>query len=268
MAVSLSAIRPVASGLVLPRPPVAGIGRIRKIALLGSHYSLDFAPWGDPSWEFWGHASSRGLYQRSPDRYFDLHRKSVWTAGKKRDHYVNWLHKNLVPIYMQERYAEVPASVRYPREQIFAQFRRYFTSHAAYMIALALYEGVTHIGLFGINYSADSEYGTQRGGAEYWLGFAEGRGVQIVLPARCTLLNTPSELYAYESHDEQGRLIPSYRQKKATITVNGEKRTLQFVQPGQPEPAAAPPPPNVTSSERAADRAAFDKAFPKLYAGT
>ena len=77
---------------------------VRKIALCGSHSaSLEDAPWLDPSWEFWGHASSRGWYGRPMDRYFDLHPKSCWTrGGKKSAAYPQWLAQNTVPIYMQE----------------------------------------------------------------------------------------------------------------------------------------------------------------------
>ncbi len=254
MAIQLSALAPQASRLKLSVPAVAGIGRLRKIALLGSHYSLEYAPWGAPSWELWGHASSRFLYRRSPDRYFDLHRMECWTAGRKEERYVKWLGRNTIPIYMQKVHETIPASIRYPKEQIFCEFRKYFSSHAAYMIALALYEGVTHIGLFGINYSTDSEYATQRGSTEYWLGFAEGRGVQIVLPPRCTLLNDPPELYGYESHDEKARLVESYRRKHAAIMVGAEERRLRIVTAGGPTPTPAPPPPSVTEEMRDRER--------------
>lgn len=195
----------------------------RKIALCGSHSSsLTDAPWTDPSWEFWGHASSRAWYQRHMDRYFDLHPKACWSRGGKKNSYPRWLAKNTVPIFMQERYSEVPASVKYPKGRILAEFsyahrRDYFCNHAAWMIALALTEGVTHIALYGINYGAESEYRTQRGSAEYWLGQLDGRGVKVILPEQCTLLREPALLYGYESHDEEtGALKAEYKPKELT----------------------------------------------------
>jgi hypothetical protein len=97
----------------LPRPAVARTGR--KIALCGSHSaSAEDAPWNDPSWEFWGHASSRAWYRREMDRYFDLHVRACWTrGGKKGARYPKWLAANTVPIYMQDKYPDVPASVKY-----------------------------------------------------------------------------------------------------------------------------------------------------------
>jgi hypothetical protein len=104
------------------------------------------------------------------------------------------------PIYMQRKFSEVPASVRYPKERMLAEFPRYFTSHAAWMIALALTEGVTHLGFYGIHYALDEEHKKQRAGCEFWLGYASGRGVQIVNPPGSPLMREPAWLYGYESH--------------------------------------------------------------------
>lgn len=201
----------------LEPPRVVATRTVRKVALCGSHSaSLTDAPWQDPSWEFWGHASSRGWYRRQMDRYFDLHPRACWTrGGKKGDGYPKFLARNTVPIYMQQRFPEVPASVEYPRGRIMTEFsdsRPYYTSQVAWMIALALTEGVSAIGLYGINYGTEGEYLNQRGSAEYWLGRAAERGVRVVLPEQCTLLREPALLYGYESHDEvTGLLRDEYR---------------------------------------------------------
>ncbi len=102
---------------------------------------------------------------------------------------------------MQDAYPEVPASVKYPFPQMITEFPRgYMTNTVSYMVALALQEGVTHLAVYGCHYDTGSEYGPQRGSAEYWLGLAEGRGVQVLIPPGCDLLNRPSLLYGYESH--------------------------------------------------------------------
>ncbi len=200
-------------------PPKAGPGRLRKIGLLGSHErTLTYAPWDDPSWELWGHASSRGYYKRPPERFFDLHRRECWSkSNNKGQKYLDFLHTNTVPIFMQERYPEIPGSIRYPLERYVLEFGRYATGHGAWMIGLALMEGVTHLGFFGVNYGknefngVDAEYATQRGSCEYMMGVAHARGIHLVRPPGCTLLADPKELYGYESHDAEGALIESYR---------------------------------------------------------
>lgn len=209
------------AGAPLESPRAVTARTVRKIALCGSHTSsLEDAPWTDPSWEFWGHASSRAWYRRRMDRYFDLHPPACWTrGGKKGDVYPKWLAQNTVPIYMQDKYPQVPASIKYPKGRVLTEFsyahrRHYFGNHAAWMIALALTEGVTHLALFGINYSSEGEYFTQRGSAEYWLGQLDGRGVNVILPEQCSLLADPKLLYGYESHDEQtGALKSEYKRR-------------------------------------------------------
>lgn len=197
-------------GLVIrpcrPRGPRrSGPGRARKIAMLGGAWiSLKHAPWHDESWELWSHHSCRNACIREPDVYFDMHPPELWRDPTKKfwdRKYLVWTAQNRVPIYMQDRYSDVPASMKYPFARIITEFPRgYMTNTMAYMMALALTEGVTHIGVFGCNYSAGSEYGPQRGCAEYWLGIAEGRGVHVCIPHGCDLLNKPSLLYGYESH--------------------------------------------------------------------
>lgn len=201
-----------------PRKAAARAGR--KIALCGSHSpSLVDAPWDDPTWEFWGHASSRAWYRHQLDRYFDLHPKACWTrGGRKGPEYPKWLAKNTVPIFMQQKYAEVPASVAFPKRRILTEFsdaRPYFTNQVAWMIAFAMTEGVSAIGLWGVDYGSEGEYVRQRGSAEYWLGRAAERGIRIVLPEQCTLLAEPALLYGYESHDEvTGLLKDDYKRRE------------------------------------------------------
>jgi hypothetical protein len=184
------------------RPPP---GSPYKVAILGGAGTLRYAPWHDPSWQLWAHASCRNDCQRMPDLLWDLHPRALWSNPKKKSWdqtYYRWLQQNVTPIYMQEKYPDVPASLKYPFAQVIHQYRPYFTNHVAWMIALALTEGVTHIGLYGCHYSMESEYGIQRGCAEYWCGVADGRGVQVLIPPGCDLLNFPSQLYGYESHPD------------------------------------------------------------------
>ena len=214
---------------------------VRKIGLLGSHSaSLKWCPWTSPDWEFWGHASSRSWYRRELDRYFDLHRKECWNKnGKDRTKYQDWLTTNTVPIYMQDKHPEVPASRRYPKEQILLEFggvRQYFKNQVAWMIALAISEGVTHLGLWGVNYGHETEYATQRGSAEYWLGRAEERGIHILLPEESTLLAEPKGLYGYESHDENGGRLPQWVARTPKLA-----ETIRPIKPGEHHEPVEPP---------------------------
>jgi len=186
----------------------------RKVALLGgAEKTLRYAPWGDPSWTLWAHASCRHRCKREPDALFDLHPPELWRNPERKfwdKAYERWLKQSHLPIYMQERYPDIPGSIRYPFETMIAEFPKgYMTNHVAYMVALALMQGATHIALYGCHYDADSEYGPQRGCAEYWMGVAEGRGAQVLIPPGCDLLGKPQLLYGYQSHPG-GVRHPSY----------------------------------------------------------
>lgn len=173
----------------------------RKIAMIGTAPTVRFAPWTDTSWEIWAHASAGRMCKRV-DRYFDIHPPHVYAETRKNGQadYHAWLKALRVPVYMQDKDAAIPSSVRYPKERMLAEFPRYFTSTFAWMVALALTEGVTHLGVFGIHFQFGGEYAEQRPGAEFWLGVAQGRGVQIVNPEGSPLLREPALLYGYETH--------------------------------------------------------------------
>jgi hypothetical protein len=209
---------PVGGKAKFRRPPYF---RTKKLGILGRTTNIADAPWHDPSWTFASHCSARPFCEREPDWYFDMHvpkcfetEAKAWNQG-----YYTWLKRLQTPIFMQEEWPEIPMAVRYPIERVLQEFRAYFTNHAAYMIALAMQEGVETIGLFGCQYGAETEHSTQRGSLEYWLGRFEQYGGEVVLPVRHnTLLNFPSRLYGYESHDPKtGKLVEEYRPKWLSV---------------------------------------------------
>ena len=241
------------------RPLLAGLGRLRKIGILGGAATLKHAPWFDPTWELWAHATCRHLCKRDPDLLWDLHPPELWRDPKKKNwdpKYPDWLKTNRLPIMMQEAYPDVPASIKYPFSTMITEFPRgYMTNHVAYMVALALMEGVTHIGVFGCDYATGSEYGPQRGSVEYWLGVAEGRGVQVLLPPGCDLLHKPALLYGYESHPN-GKRDPSYSFAIGPLTATGTAKVDTQALIAADDPQA----PTLRDLGVAPDPGAFDRA--------
>jgi hypothetical protein len=227
-------------GPVRRRPPFF---KTSKLGLIGCTESVVHTPWHDPSWTLAAHASARQHCKREPDWWFDLHRRACFTQKKAWNRrYWEWLTTTTTPIFMQEAYADIPAAVKYPKARILAEFRPYFTNHVAWMIALAMTEGVKTIGLFGCQYKCDTEYGIQRGSCEYWLGRFEQYGGTLVLPGpRQTLLNKPSKLYGYESHDADGKLIAEYRAQTAAVAKTDAHGHAAMAPLTILEPSAAPP---------------------------
>jgi hypothetical protein len=169
--------------------------RRTKVALVGFASSTRMmAPYDDPTWEIWG---MNQLYRYLPrfDRWFEIHHRAQFLADTVRDtDYISWLREAKVPIYMnpeESPYPDIPYGVRFPIERTQAlspSGRDYFTSTIAFMISLAVLEGFEEIGLWGIDLIVNEEYVNQKPCAEWWLGFAEARGVKIHLPQESALL--------------------------------------------------------------------------------
>lgn len=196
---------PGAPRAVAGRPAPVGPGHSRKVGLIGgSAGSLRSAPWSDPSWEFWSHSSVVGsIPNLRADRLFDIHPKNIFTMERKNGfvNYYQFLQRCQTPVYMQQQYEAIPASVKYPLDQVQEQWPGVpLGSTTAFMIALALLEGVTHLGLWGIDYQHSSEYEEQRPNAELWVGIAMGLGVQVIIPKVSPLCHEPKLMYGYESH--------------------------------------------------------------------
>ena len=185
---------------------------------------MEHAPWYDESYQIWSHAICMGQVKRV-DRIFELHPAHVW-----RDHvkpqwpgYLEWLKKCPTPIYMMERHEDIPSSVRYPRERIYAMCqamigRKHFGSQADFMIALALSEGVRHIALYGIHYIdpvKDGDRLEQLLAIKFWLGVAAGRGVTLEIPDGNPIFDTPAEVYAFESHSTKAKYQAKLDREKA-----------------------------------------------------
>lgn len=181
----------------------------RRVAIVGFSSSRDRAPFDQAEWEIWGLNAIYKLFPEAPhwDRWFELHKRLVNLEDEGPEHI--WkLAEMKCPIYMQEYYEDIPASVPYPLEKVTKAFRPYLTSTFSFMAALAILEGFQEIGVYGVD-TADEEWGSQRPSLEYFLGIAEGRGIKVTIPAESSLLRAPF-LYAYqerEDHEFFGKLL-------------------------------------------------------------
>ena len=158
------------------------------------------APWGDRTWAFF---ALNEIAQPIADVHAELHPRAVQS---ERD--LAFLRQCPVPCYVLD-IAEwdglIPHAVQYPLERVLdiTHGRRYFTSTFSYEMALAIAEGFTEIGLYGV----DLAHGTLRERLveapciEYWVGIAEGRGIKVTVPEASTLCRQPY-LYGYHYDDE------------------------------------------------------------------
>jgi hypothetical protein len=125
---------------------------LKKVAILGFATTKDKAPLADVGTEIWalnelvnwlGPVAEKAGRPFPWDRWFELHDMQTITASNEDQAHLKWLRAQPAgrPIYMQEAHADMPASVRYPIEQMCRVFGRYFTSSIGYMLAIAMAEG-------------------------------------------------------------------------------------------------------------------------------
>ena len=153
-----------------------------KVAIVGlAQETHDLAPWDDPTWEKWGLPwDSEGWAKCS--RLFELHdlRLLQSEASKRPAGYLTRLHEAWVPLYTQDYYT---FGMRYPFDAVAKTLgRAYWNSSIAYAMALAIHEGATEIGVYGVLMDATDEYAYQRYNMEWLIGFAEGRGIKVHIP--------------------------------------------------------------------------------------
>lgn len=171
----------------------------KKVALVGyAETTRHLAPFFDEEWEVWGLNQLNRWIPRA-DRWFEMH--SEWNAGVvEGTDYPTFLKNLPIPVYMSKLVPGIPNCVRYPKERILENLCvKYFTSTIAEMLGLAIMEGFETIGLFGIDLAVDEEWSYQKPCAEFWLGVAHGRNIQLILPEQTALLKSRG-MYGYNEN--------------------------------------------------------------------
>lgn len=163
----------------------------RKIAILGTTPSRMQGPIAEDSgWEIWT-IGPGGKDTHRWDRLFEIHR--TWPEGFKE--YLDDLAKvkapqrviSLVPIPNCE------VNTVLNREYLFEKYtREFFSSSISYAIIMAIEEGCTDIGLWGIDLESGEEYVAQRVGCKVFLLLARLAGINVHLPKDCGLLRDPT----------------------------------------------------------------------------
>lgn len=152
------------------------------------------------------------------DRWFEMHSRAIFYESFSSDNprtagHLEWLKKQEAggkPIYMVEKYDDIPASVAYPFDDMMARYGgiRYYTSSIAYMLALAIAEGYAEIHVYGVDMMMDDEYAFQRSCCDFFLGVALGMGRKVFVPWQSALLKS-GYLYGRETDPVEGVLTES-----------------------------------------------------------
>jgi hypothetical protein len=156
---------------------------VRKIAIVGNSPTRTQAPFEDSSWEIWGLNHLISYYPRI-DLHFDVHDTSwVGTDNKYYDFIVSNKEKSLLT-GTDKRFKECSI---YPKDKIIEKYGDYFTCGISWMIAYAIEQNPTDIGVWGVDCNTNTEYVEQLGSILYLLGMVRGTGIQLHLPEECRL---------------------------------------------------------------------------------
>jgi len=195
----------------------------RKIACIGkAPDSIKAAPFADPEWEVWV-LNTSGFMNEVPrwDRQFEIHDLKL-VKDPAYGEYYGWLTKQERPVFLRDSPpAEFKNGVQFPLTEYQKEFERlagrnYITNTVSWMIVLALLEHrmgetISDIGFWGINMAQHglakgmgnagqftSEYARQRPSCEYWIGVAEGMGIQAHVAKESDILKCAC-LYGYHT---------------------------------------------------------------------
>lgn len=177
------------------------------VVIIGSHPrtrgEFDFNRTDCDIWVF--NESMSNKWIKRADVVFQLHIPTIWRNPNNRNdpkHY-EWLKSTNVPVFMQEKYADVPASVEFPKDKILGDLPnaqqngepiREVACSPAWALAYAIHLGYPKIEIYGVELASNTEYSYQQGNFKYWLGVAAGRGINVNIYSQ--MFNAP--LYGYE----------------------------------------------------------------------
>lgn len=207
-----------------------------KIAIVGkASNSQMLAPFEDESWKIWGLSNA---YNEIPkwDVWFELH---DWEYHRRvnPEHY-HWLiqdHKKTIYTF-EDNYNNAPCAKKFPIDDVMGMFGdlfngqskfKYWTNSPSYMMALAVLQGATHIGLWGVDMAMHEEYAYQRPSCELMIGVCLAKGIKVTIPPESSLCKS-RRLYGYETHNDDGYVEVrtrenSLKERLAKATEEGNK---------------------------------------------
>ncbi len=182
----------------------------KKIAILGTTPTRMAGPINDESWEIWT-IGPGGKDTHRWDRLFETHttwpenfaalddnKKSylddlsqvkkpqiVHTIVDMRQHLLDWCHglghdEKWLKQNVRGNWA---SQIVIDRESLFKKYRRmWFSTSICYAVAMAIEEGATDIGCWGIDLESGEEYIAQHWGCAYFLDLARLAGVNLHFP--------------------------------------------------------------------------------------
>lgn len=218
---------------------------MRSVAIVGGAEATAInAPFHNPEWEIWGLAWHTAALQRT-SLLFDIHDPGFKAEAPYRLHYNS--HKNQkyidkvnasgVPIMCDpQALASFTNGIPYPLEAVRRHFpkRDVLECTISYMVALAIMQGANRIGLWGCHFTGKDEYQYQLPSLTWLLGYAEARGVEIVIGPGGPLLASGYNAGRYGvDHGMRPRTAGPTDWIKASMAIEINGKPVRFCVPNQ-----------------------------------
>ena len=208
----------------------------------GAEATAAFAPFNDPEWEIWGLAWHTAALERI-DLLFDIHDPGFKAEAPYRLHYNS--HRNPkyiakvnvsgIPIICdQKALGTFKNGTHYPLAEVRAAIpsRDFLECTVSYMIALAILKGAKRIGLWGCHFTGKEEYQYQLPSATWLLGYAEAKGVEVVIGPGGPLLASGYDAGRYGvNHDMRPRTAGPTDWAKVSMSIEVNGLPLRFCVP-------------------------------------
>ena len=204
----------------------------KKVAIVARAPASRYeAPFDDPSVEIWTLSPASDCKDWTDlkrwDRFYELH--SMEFMEQECPGFPAWIAEN-----KKKTPDKIWTQDKFPLSDMVEEFGvDYGTSSVAWMIQHAIYEKASWLGVFGCDMAHVSEYATQRPCVEFWLGYARGRGIEVVLPDSCDVVKHRQRYGFEKKRPMETRLVA--REKELCAKVD----QLQAMLDGNLRQAAA-----------------------------
>lgn len=171
---------------------------MNTLAIIGNGRTRVHAPHGDLSRDVWTMNDHTMLWQKRTTAVFEMHH-DLFDTTFYSDEYKDWVRQpHDFPIYMHETHPDIPASVKFPRDEIAKAYggmivkgskpiENFYSSTFPYCLAMALHLGYKNIELFGVDLDKE-ERASHRDSVFYWMGIMTAHGVRFTLPEDTPLM--------------------------------------------------------------------------------
>jgi hypothetical protein len=175
------------------------------VAIVGFSPTKNEAPFDNPDWDIYTLNHRIDLVPRF-DLWFNLH--NLYNIKNEFPKFYNYFSKpenESKLVICGEDKPCFPNAIIYPKDEVLNKYCKFVmtenqgkieketrlnfvTNSISWMIAYAIEQGYTNIGLWGVDMAASSEYQFQLPNLLFWMGVCAGKGIKLHIPEECKLI--------------------------------------------------------------------------------